>query len=387
MLYGLLDLSLKGYMIAILILTQLTIATVTIFLHRCQSHKAVKLHPIASHFFRFWAWLTTGIKTKEWVAIHRKHHAKCETIEDPHSPKNWGLKTMLLRGAEVYRTAKTKETIEKYGVGTPDDWIEKHLYSKYDRLGIASMFVIDCLLFGVPGISIWALQMIWVPFWAGGMINGIGHSLGYRNFEPDDASTNIFPWGFWIGGEELHNNHHTFPASAKLSVKWWEFDMGWLYINILRMFGLAKVTRKTAFLQKTAEKQAIDFDVVKLIVNNRFLIQEEYSRHVIIPTLQFERQHTNDQTHIPQIADKLLTCSESLLDGNSRSIVCDLLERNVHLNLVYRFRQSLQHIWQDHRLDQQEGVQALKKWIEDAKKSGNVMLEKFAHNLLQYSVN
>lgn len=387
MLYGLLDLSLKGYVIATLILTQITIATVTIFLHRCQSHKSVKLHPIASHFFRFWAWLTTGIKTKEWVAIHRKHHAKCETIEDPHSPKNWGLKTMLFSGAEVYRTGKTQETIEKYGIGTPNDWIEKHLYTKYDKLGIACMFGLDCLLFGLPGISIWALQMIWVPFWAGGMINGVGHSFGYRNYEPEDASTNIFPWGFWIGGEELHNNHHTFPASAKLSVKWWEFDMGWLYINILRMFGLAKVNRKTALLRKTAEKQAIDFDVVKLIVSNRFLIQEEYSRNVIIPALQFERENTNDQLHIPQTADKLLTCSESLLDGNSRSIVCDLLERNVHLNLVYRFRQSLQHIWNDHRLDQQEGVQALKKWIEDAKRSGNVLLEKFAHNLLQYSVN
>ena len=387
MLYGLLDLSLKGYIIAMLILSQITIATVTVFLHRCQSHKAVKLHPIASHFFRLWAWLTTGIKTKEWVAIHRKHHAKCETIEDPHSPKNWGLKTMLLRGAEVYRTGKTQETIEQYGIGTPDDWIEHHLYTKYDKLGIACMFVIDCILFGVPGISIWALQMIWVPFWAGGVINGIGHSLGYRNFEPTDASTNIFPWGFWIGGEELHNNHHTFPASAKLSVKWWEFDMGWLYINILRMLGLAKINRKTTLLRKTAEKQTVDFDVVKLIVSNRFQIQEEYSRNVIIPTLQFERQHASGQIHIPQIADKLLTCAETLLDGNSLSIVHDLLERNAPLNLVYRFRQSLQHIWTEHRLDQQEGLQALKKWIEEAKRSENIMLEKFAHNLLQYSVN
>ena len=387
MLYGLLDLSFKGYAIAIVLLTQITIATVTIFLHRCQSHKALKLHPIASHFFRFWMWLTTGIRTKEWVAIHRKHHAKCETIEDPHSPKNWGLKTMLLRGAEVYRTGKTAETIEKYGMGTPNDWIEKHLYSKHDKLGIACMFVLDCLLFGIPGISIWALQMIWVPFWAGGMINGIGHSLGYRNFEPSDASTNIFPWGFWIGGEELHNNHHTFPASAKLSVKWWEFDMGWLYITILRMFGLAKINRKTTLLRKTAGNQAVDFDVVKLIVNNRFQIQEEYNRNVIIPTLQFERLQATGQIPIPQIADKLLTCADSLLDGNSRSIVDQLLEYNAHLNLVYRFRQSLQHIWSDHKLDQQEVVQALKKWIEDAKKSGNIMLENFAQNLPQYRIN
>ena len=239
MVYGFLGLSLSGYLIAILILTQLTIASVTIFLHRHQSHMALKLHPIASHFFRFWLWLATGIKTKEWVSVHRKHHAKCETIEDPHSPKNWGLKTMLLRGAEVYRAGKTPDTIATYGIGTPDDWVEKNIYSKYDKLGIGLMLCIDLFLFGIPGLSIWALQMMWIPFWAGGVINGLGHCFGYRNFEPNDASTNVFPWGLLIGGEELHNNHHAFPASAKLSVKRWELDMGWFYIRLLQLFRLA----------------------------------------------------------------------------------------------------------------------------------------------------
>lgn len=385
MLYGLLNLSLKGYLIAIFILTQITIAAVTIFLHRCQSHKSVKLHPIASHFFRLWLWLTTGIRTKEWVSIHRKHHAKCETIEDPHSPKNWGLKTMLLRGAEVYRVGKTQETIEAYGHGTPNDWIEKHIYAKHDKLGIAIMFLLDCFLFGIPGITLWAIQMFWVPFWAGGVINGVGHCLGYRNFEPEDASTNIFPLGILIGGEELHNNHHAFPSSAKLSVKWWELDMGWIYINILRLFGLAKIKKRTILLRKTNRKNPVDFDVVKLLINNRLQIQEEYCREVILPTLQFERQHTRSPIPIPQLADKLLTCSKNLLDGNSRSIVHELLKRSVPLHVVYRFRESLHSLWNDHRLSPQEMVQALKNWIEDAKKSGNSMLEQFANSLSQYT--
>ena len=386
MLYGFLNLSFKGYLIATLVLTQITIAAVTIFLHRSQAHKSVKLHPITSHFFRMWLWLTTGIKTKEWVSIHRKHHAKCETIEDPHSPKNWGLRTMLLRGAEVYRTGKTRETVDGYGHGTPNDWIEKNLYSKYDKLGIAIMFLVDCFFFGIPGVSIWAIQMLWVPFWAGGVINGLGHSIGYRNFEPEDASTNIFPWGFLIGGEELHNNHHTFPSSAKLSVKWWEFDMGWTYINILRMFGLAKITKQTSLLRKTTGKKQVDFDVVKLILNNRLQIQEEYCREVILPTLQFERLHTDNPVPIPQLADKLLTCSKNLLDVNSKSIVQDLLKCSNHLHVVYRFKESLQTLWIDHKLTQQDMVQALKNWIEDATKSGNIMLEQFANSLSQYTV-
>ena len=386
MVYGFLGLSLSGYVIAILILTQLTIASVTVFLHRNKSNMALKLHPIASHFFRFWLWLATGIKTKEWVSVHRKHHAKCETIEDPHSPKNWGLKTMLLRGAEVYRAGKTPDTIATYGIGTPDDWVEKNIYSKYDKLGIGLMLCIDLFLFGIPGLSIWALQMMWIPFWAGGVINGLGHCFGYRNFEPNDASTNVFPWGLLIGGEELHNNHHAFPASAKLSVKWWELDMGWFYIRLLQLFRLAEVKKVRPVLRLKKVKQSIDFEVVKLLINNRLQFLDEYSRKVILPTLKKERLHASN-IFIPNTASKLLTCSSSLLDRTNQQIVSDLLKSNLGLNLVCGFRESLQALWADNKTSQQDLVQALKKWISEAESSGNALLEKFANSIPYYTVN
>jgi len=228
MLYGILNLSFWGYIVATIILTQITIAGVTIYLHRNQSHRALSLHPMVSHFFRLWLWMTTGMVTSEWVAIHRKHHAATETVDDPHSPKVLGLRKVLWEGAELYRAAsKDKAMVEKYAHGTPDDWVEKNVYKRHSAKGILLMFLIDLVLFGVPGISIWAIQMMWIPLHAAGIINGVGHALGYRNFECPDASTNILPWGFWIGGEELHNNHHTFASSAKFSVKWWEFDLGW----------------------------------------------------------------------------------------------------------------------------------------------------------------
>ena len=223
-----------------LIVTHITIAGVTIFLHRCQAHRALDLHAIPSHFFRFWLWMTTGMVTKEWAAIHRKHHAKCETEEDPHSPVTRGINKVVYEGAELYRIeARNTETIEKYGHGTPDDWIERNVYTKHSALGVSMLLVINILLFGVLGLSVWAVQMMWIPVTAAGVINGIGHYWGYRNFDCKDASTNILPWGIIIGGEELHNNHHTYGTSAKLSSKWYEFDIGWMYITILFFFGLA----------------------------------------------------------------------------------------------------------------------------------------------------
>lgn len=225
-----------------LVVTHITIAAITIFLHRAQAHRALELGSVPSHLFRFWLWLTTGMVTKEWVAIHRKHHAKCETVDDPHSPQVRGIKDVLLRGSELYRAeAKNKETIERYGHSTPDDWIEHHLYSRFIWQGVGLMLIIDLALFGAIGATVWAVQMLWIPVTAAGIINGLGHYSGYRNFEPPDASTNIFPWGIVIGGEELHNNHHAYPTSAKLSVKPFEFDIGWLYIRMLETLRLAKV--------------------------------------------------------------------------------------------------------------------------------------------------
>jgi len=236
---GLLQLPWWGYIVLILTLTQITVLGVTIYLHRCQAHRALELHPIVSHFFRFWLWLTTGMVTKEWTAIHRKHHAKVETKDDPHSPVALTIKKVFFEGAELYRKeAKNKETMERYGEGTPDDWIEKNLYSRHSALGISLMLVIDLVLFGAMGLTVWALQMAWIPLFAAGVVNGIGHYWGYRNFECKDASRNIIPFGLFIGGEELHNNHHAFATSAKFSSKWWEWDTGWFLIRALQLFGL-----------------------------------------------------------------------------------------------------------------------------------------------------
>jgi len=243
MLSGLIDLPWWGYVLVALALTHVTIASVTIFLHRHQAHRALELHAIPSHFFRFWLWLTTGMITREWAAIHRKHHAKCETDEDPHSPQVLGIRKVLLEGAELYRSeSRNVETIKRYGHGTPDDWVERNVY-RHNTVGLGIMLVINVILFGPIGLTIWAVQMLWIPIWAAGVINGIGHYFGYRNFDCADASTNIVPWGILIGGEELHNNHHSFATSAKLSAKWYEFDIGWMYIRILEMLGLAKVRK------------------------------------------------------------------------------------------------------------------------------------------------
>jgi stearoyl-CoA desaturase (delta-9 desaturase) len=227
-----------------LVLTHITIVSVTVYLHRYSAHRALELHPALQHFFRFWLWLTTGMLTKQWTAIHRKHHATCETPDDPHSPQVHGLTTVLFKGAELYGIEAHKPgTLERFGRGTPDDWMERNVYQRYKRYGIALMAVIDVLLFGALGLTVWAVQMLWIPFLAAGVVNGLGHYAGYRNFETPDASTNLLPWGLLIGGEELHNNHHAYPSSAKLSVKWWEFDLGWFWIRLFSLLGLAKPLR------------------------------------------------------------------------------------------------------------------------------------------------
>lgn len=386
MIFGLLDLSLQGYVITTLVLTQITIACVTLYLHRCQTHQAIKLHPIVSHFFRFWLWLTTGIVTKEWVSIHRKHHAKCETPEDPHSPVNWGLKTMLLKGAVVYRAGKTKETIETYGHGTPDDWMERNVYSKHEKLGIFSMLALDVIFLGLPGLLVWLIQMAWIPFWAAGVINGVGHALGYRNFETKDASTNIIPWALFVGGEELHNNHHTFPTSAKLSVKWWEVDIGWFYINVLRFFRLAEVKRPLSLLTQESAKSTIDLDVAKIIVNNRLQVMADYCQRVIVPALRTECRDNIVARHaVPDNAKQLLTCSDYFLDEEKLKTIAKITESSTVMKQVYQFKVSLQQIW-DTKASSEELVNFFREWVADAKASGNTWLEKFATAVPRYTV-
>ncbi|HSW52989.1 MAG TPA: fatty acid desaturase, partial [Sulfuricaulis sp.] len=282
MLEGLITLPWWGYIIAALILTHITIVAVTLYLHRHQAHRALELHPVVSHFFRFWLWLTTGMVTKEWAAIHRKHHAKVETPDDPHSPMQYGIRKVMWQGAELYReAAKNGETMEKYGHGTPDDWLERNLYTRHSGKGIVLMFVINLLLFGPLGITIWAVQMAWIPIFAAGVINGIGHYWGYRNYEVADTSTNIVPWGILIGGEELHNNHHTFGSSAKFSSKWWEFDIGWLYINLMQAVGLARVKKIPPELTCDSAKQHIDLDTVRAVITGRFVVMAQFAREVM----------------------------------------------------------------------------------------------------------
>src|SRR4051794_14196876 len=264
-----------------LITTHITIAAVTGFLHRAQAHRALDLHAIPSHFFRLWLWLGSGMVTKEWVAIHRKHHAKCETEDDPHSPQTRGIKTVLLQGSELYRSeAKNLETLAKYGHGTPDDWLERNLYSRFSWQGVGLMLIADLYLFGAIGATVWAVQMLWIPITAAGIVNGIGHYWGYRNFEAPDASRNVLPWGIVIGGEELHNNHHTYPTSAKLSVKPFEFDIAWGYIRAMEMVGWAKV-RKVAPQMKTGDVRAVaDSETLEAIIANRYEVMAKYAREL-----------------------------------------------------------------------------------------------------------
>ena len=262
-------------------LTHITIASVTIFLHRHQAHRALDLHPIPSHFFRFWLWMTTGMVTKEWAAIHRKHHAKCEQEGDPHSPVVFGIKKVLTEGAELYRVeSKNAETMARYGHGTPNDWVERHLYTPYSALGVSLMLIIDVLLFGAIGLTIWAVQMAWIPITAAGIINGLGHYWGYRNFEAADASTNVSPWGILIGGEELHNNHHTYPTSAKLSVKSYEFDIGWVYIRALEILGLAKARKTVPHMVLGDVKPVADENTLEAIIAHRYEVMAQYAREM-----------------------------------------------------------------------------------------------------------
>ena len=354
---GLFDLSFWGYFWVTMGLTHVTIASVTIFLHRHQAHRALSLHPAVSHFFRFWLWLTTGMVTREWAAIHRKHHAKCEAKEDPHSPQQVGIAKVLFAGAWLYRQeAMNRETIEAYGHGTPDDWLENHLYSKYRFTGIGLMFLIDFVLFGWVGALIWLIQMAWIPFWAAGVINGIGHYWGYRNFETQDASRNIVPWGILIGGEELHNNHHAYGVSARLSNKWWEFDIGWLYIRILETLHLAKVRRvapKTSFAE---EMGVVDMDVLKAVVANRFHVLKLYGKHVVAPVLHAQARIADSGWGWRQmrvIKRKLVSENPAVesLDGDK---LADTLENNQTLRTIYEFKQRLKDVWTKRSKDQAE---------------------------------
>ncbi len=385
---GQMQLPVWGYVLVALALTHVTIVAVTIFLHRHQSHNALTLTSPVSHFFRFWIWLTTGIVTKQWVAIHRKHHAKCETAEDPHSPQIQGIRRILWQGREVYREAAIQQDIlDKYGNGTPDDWLERNVYGRYPIIGILIMLGIDVVLFGALGLTIFAVQMIWIPFWAAGVINGIGHYWGYRNFETQDASRNIFPWGFLIGGEELHNNHHAYASSARLSNKWWELDIGWFYIRLLALFRLARIVKLAPRVRVIANKQLIDMDTVRAVVRNRFHIMKLYSRKVIKPVLREEAQRANKYfSDLYRRISKLLTREDIKPRSDETWMVDEVLAHNKTLETVYRLKQQLRELWQNSSSPQANRLLRLQAWCNEAEQTGIVALQEFAAYLRGYTL-
>jgi stearoyl-CoA desaturase (delta-9 desaturase) len=391
---GLLGLGAWQLVIVTLLLTHVTIASVTIFLHRAQAHRALDLHPVVSHFFRLWLWLTTGMQTRDWVAVHRKHHAKCETAEDPHSPQTRGLRTVLLSGAELYTAERlNSETMERYSRGTPDDWMERKVYARFVWQGCAAMLITDFLLFGVAGIAMWAVQMMWIPFFAAGVINGVGHFWGYRNYDSADASANISPFGLLIGGEELHNNHHTYPTSAKLSSKWFEFDIGWAYIRGLETLGLARVLR-VAPVPRVASGAAalrqVDLRTLQTLINNRYDLLARFAREMqreFLEELAKLRQNAGltaaDQRRFAGL-NRWLRKDVSAIPAPHKETLQDLLARSRMLHTVVEMRTELAAIWQHSSVSREQMLVRLQDWISRAEASGIRSLQQVAARIRGY---
>jgi len=386
---GLIGLSGWEVVLYTLVVTHITIASVTIYLHRHQAHRALELHAIPSHFFRFWLWLTTGQVTKEWAAIHRKHHAKCDTEEDPHSPVTRGIKKVLLEGAELYRAeSKNLETMAKYGHGTPDDWIERNLYTKYSWFGVAALLVVNFVLFGVIGITIWAIQMLWIPITAAGIINGLGHYWGYRNYDCSDAATNVFPWGILIGGEELHNNHHTHATSAKLSSKWYEIDLGWGYIRALEMMGLAKVKKVAPEPKFAKDKQVADLDTLQSVITNRYDVMAKYAKSVKL-AFHEELAHLKHKAELEKrflkTSRKLLQREPTKLELSQKQQLIELFKHSKALETMHQMRVELGAIWERSHATRDQLLQQLQDWCARAEASGIKSLQEFSLRLRSYA--
>jgi stearoyl-CoA desaturase (delta-9 desaturase) len=382
---GLIDLPWWGYVLVTLVLTHVTIASVTIFLHRAQAHRALDLHPIASHFFRFWLWLTTGIVTKAWVGIHRKHHARCETAEDPHSPQVLGIKKVLFEGAELYRAAaKVQATLDRYGHGTPDDWLEHNLYATRSTRGIQLMLAIDLILFGPIGLTIWAVQMLWIPVTAAGVINGIGHYWGYRNFACEDASTNIVPLGILIGGEELHNNHHAYGTSAKLSNRWYEFDIGWAYIRSMEIFGLANVKKVAPKVRWGEIKHFCDSDLLHAIITHRYDVLTRYSRSMKKVSAQELEKLRIAMPDMREVR-RWLNLDQNDLQATEKAKLQSVLARSEQLKTIYQMRQDLIAVWSRSTASREQLVKQLQDWCQKAESSGIAVLSQFSLKLRSYA--
>ncbi|XUW87800.1 fatty acid desaturase [Burkholderia sp. M6-3] len=388
--HGLMRFSWWQLVLYTLAVTHVTIIGVTVYLHRCQAHRALELHPVVSHFFRFWLWMTTGMLTGQWAAIHRKHHAKCETEEDPHSPQTRGIWKVLLEGAELYRTeAKNEETMRKFSHGTPNDWMERNVYTKYPILGVSLMMVLNVALFGVVGLTIWAVQMVWIPFWAAGVVNGLAHFWGYRNFNSSDASTNIFPWGIIIGGEELHNNHHTYATSAKLSNKWYEFDIGWMYIRIMSAFRLAKVKKVAPTPRLTTGKMVLDQDTLQAVLANRYEVMARYGKAL-------KRAYRQELAHLKEVgarekyqvmrgARSWFHKEEAGLDEPQKRLLPQIFANSQKLKTYIDMRNELASMWERSNASRDQLLAQLQDWCHRAEASGIKALQEFAMRLRRYA--
>jgi stearoyl-CoA desaturase (delta-9 desaturase) len=371
-------------MIAALVMTHITIASVTIYLHRHSAHRALDLHPVVSHFFRFWLWMTTGMVTKEWTAIHRKHHAKCEHEGDPHSPVVFGIKKVFFEGSELYRSeAKNQETLDRYGHNTPDDWVERHIYTGRSRLGVSLMLILNVSLFGAIGLTVWAIQMAWIPITAAGIINGIGHWWGYRNFEAADASTNVSPWGILIGGEELHNNHHTYPTSAKLSVKPYELDIGWMYITILKSVGLATVKKVPPKMAFGDVKPVADEKTLEALIANRYEIMAGYAREMRAACqreLEGLKARSADVGPL-NVARRWLHRDDDKVPAALRPQLALARAEHPVLDKMVTMREELRALWSSTTATREQLAGDLQAWCRRAEESGIAALRDFSIQL------
>lgn len=388
---GLIDLPWWGFLLVALALTHVTIAAVTIFLHRHQAHRSLELGALPAHFFRLWLWLTTGMVTKEWVAIHRKHHAKCDTPEDPHSPQTRGLIKVLTEGAELYRAeARNPETLARYGQGTPADWLEKHVYAAHPLGGIVLTLLLDVLCFGPLGLTLWAIQMVWIPFWAAGVINGLGHYWGYRNFNCTDASTNLIPWGILVGGEELHNNHHAFANSAKLSNKWYEFDIGWAYIRAMELLGLARVKKVAPRLKLAALRPQVDMATLQALLTHRYDLLARYARSL---RRSYGQELRRWRGHLARTEWKQrkalqpwLLKDPRHLPGEWQARLDALLQDHPQLRTLYAMRQELIQVWERGNASREQLLAQLQDWCRRAEASGIRQLAELSFRLRRYAV-
>jgi stearoyl-CoA desaturase (delta-9 desaturase) len=365
-----------------LVMTHITIAAVTIYLHRHQAHRALDLGSVPSHFFRFWLWMTTGMVTREWVSIHRKHHAKCETAEDPHSPVTRGIKTVMWQGAELYRAeAQNADTVARFSHGTPNDWVERHVYSRFTWQGVGLMMIINLALFGGLGLTIWAIQMVWIPFWAAGVINGIGHYWGYRNFEATDASTNVSPWGLLIGGEELHNNHHTYPTSAKFSVKPYEFDIGWYYIRAMEMVGWAKVRKVPPHLVLGETRAQADDRTLEALITNRYEVMARYAKAMQATVKAEFAQGAVLSADVLSQVKRWLHRDTSKVPAEVKPTLTQALAHSPALTTMTHMREELRQLWSDTTQTREQLVAQLAAWCQRAETSGIEALRDFSIRL------